>query len=201
MPETAPAAQDTDSHLTAPPRPETAPMSPWATKYLAGVRARHAAAQGGGWYLAPESHAEPGTVRTTISGYQRTIGVFDFRGTPAEAEANRQFVLYAPSDIGFLLDQIDRLRTRIAEVVHRQPSAQKCAACGHNGIVHRIPAPHGCMAGELSGDTTCPCPGWAQPCNWPAQPCMCPGSENARETAARATALDTETTTNQESSR
>lgn len=97
-------------------RDGTVALSPAGTAYLAAIRARHAAIEGGGWHLAPEPHVEPGTVRTMVGGYQRIIGVFDFRGAPATADANRQFVLYAPSDVGFLLGQMDRLRARVAEV-------------------------------------------------------------------------------------
>lgn len=92
--------------------PETGPTPPPIIDFLAAVRDRHAAAEGGGWYLAPEPHAEPGTVRTTISGYQRMIGVFDFRGAPATADANRTFVLHAHGDIGYLLAELDRYADR-----------------------------------------------------------------------------------------
>jgi hypothetical protein len=79
--------------------PETAtqPTDP----HLDRIRARHAAAEGGGWYLAHGATWEPGTVRATISGYPRTIAVMDFRGW--KADANRDLVLNAHSDIGYLL--------------------------------------------------------------------------------------------------
>jgi hypothetical protein len=97
-------------------RGEIPALSPAGMKYLAAIRARHAAIEGGGWHLAPEPHAEPGTVRTRVGGYQHTVGVFDFRGAPATADANREFVLYAPSDVGFLLERMDRLQARVAEL-------------------------------------------------------------------------------------
>lgn len=105
-------------------------MTAWDDAYVEQIRARHAAAEGGAWFLAPEPHAEPGTVRTRVSGYQRTVGVFDFRGAPATADANREFVLYARSDIGYLLQDRARYADRATMVdrIHQLELALSGAA-------------------------------------------------------------------------
>jgi hypothetical protein len=77
---------------------------------VAEAQARVDAAQGGWWHLAPERHMPPGTVRTNIDGYNRTIGRLDrFR------DEDRDLILYAHDDLTFLLAEIGRLRTRLAE--------------------------------------------------------------------------------------
>jgi uncharacterized protein YfcZ (UPF0381/DUF406 family) len=106
-------------------RDGAAALSPAGAEYVASIRARHAAIEGAGWHLAPEPHVEPGTVRTMVGGYQRVVGVFEFRGAPATADANREFVLYAASDVGFLLDQMDRLHARVAELLAERHSTNE----------------------------------------------------------------------------
>jgi hypothetical protein len=77
---------------------------------VAAIAARHAAAELGYLYPAPEPFAEPGTVRATIDGYPRTVAVMDFRGW--KAEENRQFVLYAHGDVHELLEDRARFADR-----------------------------------------------------------------------------------------
>lgn len=89
---------------------------PLSEERVAQISARHAAVEGGGWYLAPEPFATPGTVRATIDGYPRTIAVMDFRGW--KADENRQFVLRAHDDMGALLADRSLYRDR-AELVAR----------------------------------------------------------------------------------
>jgi hypothetical protein len=119
--------------------------------YVEQIRARHAAAEGGAWFLAPEPDAEPGTVRTRVDGYQRTVGVFDFRGAPATADANREFVLYARSDIGYLLrdraryadraamaDRIRQLELALGSATHLLRSAAMHINAGQTPDPHRL---------------------------------------------------------------
>ncbi|MEC3993958.1 hypothetical protein VSR01_10555 [Actinacidiphila sp. DG2A-62] len=89
----------------------SAPLSP---ERLAEIRDRHAAAELGALYPAPEPFAAPGTIRATIGGVPLTVAVMDFRGW--KAEENRQFVLRAHEDVRELLAEVERLTAQVDAV-------------------------------------------------------------------------------------
>ncbi|MHB9857689.1 hypothetical protein [Streptomyces sp. YIM S03343] len=80
---------------------------------VAGIRARVDQAQGGGWYVAPatEMGLAPGTVRTRVDGYQRTVGQF-VNVQPADLE----LILRAHGDLSWCLDMVAKFRARVAEL-------------------------------------------------------------------------------------
>lgn len=79
---------------------------------VARIRARVEQAQPGHWYMAPatEMGLAPGTVRTRVDGYQRTVGQFT-NVLPADLE----LVLHAHADLSWCLDMVAKLRARVAE--------------------------------------------------------------------------------------
>lgn len=72
------------------------------------IQARHQAATGGHWYVNRGSYDDPNFVVAEHHGYAHGVGSFDF-GEGDEAEADREFILNAHTDIASLLAEIDRL--------------------------------------------------------------------------------------------
>lgn len=103
--------------------PAALPLGGLPAEWLDAIRNRHAAAEGGHWHLDPEPHKDRDTVRTTISGYHRRIGVLKFNAP--YADENRRFVLNAHGDVALLLAELDRLT---AELEKARSSAFREAA-------------------------------------------------------------------------
>jgi hypothetical protein len=80
---------------------------------LASIQARVDQAQPGHWYVASDTETwrPPGTVRTNVDGYQRTVGQCT-NMLPADLE----LVLHAHDDLSWCLDMIAKLRSRVAEL-------------------------------------------------------------------------------------
>ncbi|WP_432010127.1 hypothetical protein [Streptomyces cucumeris] len=80
---------------------------------VAGIQARVDQAQSGGWYTAPatESGLAPGTVRTRVDGYPRTVGQFT-NVLPADLE----LILHAHGDLSWCLEMLAKFRARVAEL-------------------------------------------------------------------------------------
>lgn len=80
---------------------------------VAGIQSRLDQAQSGHWYTASDTETwrAPGTVRTNVDGYARTVGrVLGME--PADLE----LVLHAHDDLGWCLGMIAKLRSRVAEL-------------------------------------------------------------------------------------
>lgn len=80
---------------------------------VASIRARVDQAQPGHWYVASatETWRAPGTVRTRVDGYPRTVGQCT-NMLPADLE----LVLHAHDDLTWCLDMVAKLRARVAEL-------------------------------------------------------------------------------------
>ncbi|MFF4479508.1 hypothetical protein ACFY1A_21160 [Streptomyces sp. NPDC001520] len=80
---------------------------------VAGIQARVDQAQPGHWYTAPatETGLAPGTVRTRVDGYPRTVGQFT-NVLPADLE----LILHAYDDLGWCLEMLAKVRARVAEL-------------------------------------------------------------------------------------
>ncbi|MFD8866071.1 hypothetical protein ACFV1F_17130 [Streptomyces sp. NPDC059590] len=80
---------------------------------VAGIQARVDQAQPGHWYAAPatETGLAPGTVRTRVDGYPRTVGQFT-NVLPADLE----LILHAHGDLGWCLEMLAKFRARVAEL-------------------------------------------------------------------------------------
>ncbi|MEU9792943.1 hypothetical protein AB0E27_20335 [Streptomyces sparsogenes] len=80
---------------------------------VAGIQARVDQAQPGHWYTAPatETGLAPGTVRTRVDGYPRTVGQFT-NVLPADLE----LILHAHDDLSWCLAMLAKFRARVAEL-------------------------------------------------------------------------------------
>lgn len=80
---------------------------------VAGIQARVDQAQPGHWYTAPatETGLAPGTVRTRVDGYLRTVGQFT-NVLPADLE----LILHAHGDLSWCLEMLAKFRARVAEL-------------------------------------------------------------------------------------
>ncbi|MEV5770136.1 hypothetical protein AB0L49_02530 [Streptomyces antimycoticus] len=80
---------------------------------VAGIQARVDQAQPGHWYTAPatETGLAPGTVRTRVDGYPRTVGQFT-NVLPADLE----LILHAHDDLSWCLEMLAKFRARAAEL-------------------------------------------------------------------------------------
>jgi hypothetical protein len=118
--------------MTSEPNTATTPHPiPLPDEWLTKIKARHAIHEGGAWHLNPEPHRDPDTVRTTISGYHHQIGILHF--SQPYAEENRTFVLHAHQDMRLLLDEVDRLRSRVSELetAAEQADGDEWVRCAH----------------------------------------------------------------------
>ncbi|MFI0768568.1 hypothetical protein ACH4TQ_27330 [Streptomyces sp. NPDC021218] len=101
---------------------------------VAGIQARVDQAQPGHWYTAPatETGLAPGTVRTRVDGYPRTVGQFT-NVLPADLE----LILHAYDDLGWCLEMLAKFRARVAEltVATRGDSPWQRATDGLNALV------------------------------------------------------------------
>jgi hypothetical protein len=80
---------------------------------LARIRGRVDQAQCGHWYVASDTETwrPPGTVRTNVDGYQRTVGRVT-NMLPGDLE----LVLHAHDDLSWCLEMVAKLGTRVAEL-------------------------------------------------------------------------------------
>lgn len=80
---------------------------------VAKIRGRLDRATSGHWYDASvtETWRAPGTVRTNVGGYQRTVG----RVTNM-SDADLELVLNAHDDLGWCLEMVAKFRARVAEL-------------------------------------------------------------------------------------
>lgn len=80
---------------------------------VARIRGRVDQAQSGHWYVASDTETwrPPGTVRTNVDGYQRTVG----RVTNMLA-ADLDLVLHAHDDLSWCLEMLAKFRARVAEL-------------------------------------------------------------------------------------
>ena len=141
--------------MTDEPRPATTwrPI-PLSDEWLAKIKARHAINEGGAWYLDPEPHKDPDTVRTTISGYHRQIGVLHF--SPPYAEENQRFVLHAHQDMRLLLDEVGRLRNELEETRARVAELETAATNARE--LHQPDGGHCGTCADADGRAACwPC--------------------------------------------
>ncbi|MGW4803081.1 hypothetical protein [Kitasatospora sp. NPDC004272] len=92
---------------------------PAPTPDIDAIQARHDNATSGTWYLQPRYG--PDFVAAESSGYEHGIGTLDF-GVGDQADADREFVLNAHTDMGKLIARIrdleaehDRLQAQLAD--------------------------------------------------------------------------------------
>lgn len=80
---------------------------------LASIQARVDQAKPGHWYVASDTETwrAPGTVRTNVDGYQRTVGQCT-NMLPADLE----LILHAHDDLSWCLEMVAKLRARVAEL-------------------------------------------------------------------------------------
>jgi hypothetical protein len=93
------------------------------------IRQRHEAATSGTWYLQP--NYGPDFVAAEIAGYEHGIGTLNF-GDGDQADADRDFVLNAHTDMSQLIAEVEQLRAQLAEYDALQlghPDGRLSAAC------------------------------------------------------------------------
>jgi hypothetical protein len=56
--------------------------------------------------------------------------------------------------------ELEQLRERVAELEARY--LPKLCECGHSRLVHTVPSPHSCFAGDIRGAEPCDCGGYRQ---------------------------------------
>ncbi|BBC35213.1 hypothetical protein SGFS_065070 [Streptomyces graminofaciens] len=78
---------------------------------VARIRGRVDQARSGSWYVSPVASDLPGTVRTNVDGYQRTVGQFT-NVLPADLD----LVIHAHDDLGWCLEMIAKFRARVIEL-------------------------------------------------------------------------------------
>lgn len=140
------------------------------TQWLDTIRARHAAAEGGAWHLDPEPHTDPDTVRTTISGYHRRIGILHFVGP--YADANREQALHADTDIGLLIAEIDRLSRALATMTAVAESNKRHVQSMHQDL-QQAQQQAAAIATADDQRRTCPTHGYLAP-KFDPSICTCP---------------------------
>jgi hypothetical protein len=86
----------------------------------AAIQARHDAATSGTWYLQP--NYGPDFVAAESAGYEHGVGTLDF-GVGDQADADREFVLNAHTDMGQLLARVARLAAGLDEMTHCRDAA------------------------------------------------------------------------------
>jgi hypothetical protein len=89
--------------------------TPLTDQQYADIRTRHDNATAGHWYFNRGSYDDPNFVVAERHGYAHGVGSMDF-GTGDEADADRDFVLNAHTDITALLAEVDRLRATIDHI-------------------------------------------------------------------------------------
>jgi len=83
------------------------------------IRQRHQAATGGHWHLNRGSvDFDPNFVFAEHHGYEHGIGSLDF-GDGDQADADREFVLNAHTDMGQLIAEVERLCAELADARDR----------------------------------------------------------------------------------
>ncbi|NUU22812.1 MAG: hypothetical protein HOV68_15065 [Streptomycetaceae bacterium] len=108
---------------------------------VSGIQARLDQAQSGHWYDASvtETWRAPGTVRTNVDGYQRTVGQFT-NMLPGDLD----LVLHAHDDLSWCLDMIARLRVRVGEVERKYAFDTAVLRRERDRIRERVSEPFGC---------------------------------------------------------
>lgn len=90
---------------------------------LAAIKARYDSATGGAWYF--EEQYGPYFLASEHHGYMHGIGDLIGFGDGEQADADREFVQNAKSDMAVLLDEVDRLNSVLgaaAEVLKPCPA-------------------------------------------------------------------------------
>lgn len=117
----APWGRDEDGRPLLPTGAHWTDIPELVDRTLGIIQARVDKAQSGHWYDAPatESGVAPGTVRTRVDGYMRTVGQF-LHLRPGD----RALVLHAHDDLVWCLEMIAKARARVTELENALAAAQ-----------------------------------------------------------------------------
>lgn len=107
----APWGRDEDGRPILGPGAHWTDVPELVDREVAGIRARVDQAQSGHWYVASDVEAglPPGTVRTRVDGYQRTVGQLT-----NVLPGDRELILHAHDDLSWCLEMLAKCRARIA---------------------------------------------------------------------------------------